>query len=250
MKILSTFLALFFAANMAVAFDIKVGSENTYKPFAYLNEAGESTGFDNDVVKAVAAYIDDASLQFVPVNWNAIFSGLESGKFDVVANQIAKTPERQEKYIFSKKPYFYGVSAVIFGKDAPQKSWEILKGQRVGVTVGSNHAKNLEHFLAENKDFAIEIVYYKTSPALVADLANGRVAAIINDPIASQDYARAQNIQVFPSEIVLEKTPIFFIFRKDSEKLAAAFDAALEKALADGKVSVLSLKYFGSDFSR
>lgn len=250
MKIIAIFWALFLSANAAFAFDIKVGSENTYKPFAYLDEKGNSTGFDNDVVKAVASYIVDAQLQFVPVNWNAIFSGLDSGKFDVVANQIAQTPERQKKYIFAKKPYFYGVSSVIFGKDWVKKTWDTLKGQRIGVTVGSNHAKNLEKFVAAHKDLNIEIVHYKTSPALVADLANGRLAAIINDPISSLDYARAQNIHVFPSDIILEKTPIFFIFRKDSEKLAALFDEALEKALRDGKISELSLKYFGSDFSR
>lgn len=249
MKLLKLVLGLILSLNFATALDIRVGSENTYKPFAYLDENGVSVGFDNEVVRAVAAYIKDANLKFVPVNWNAIFSGLESGKFDIVANQIAKSKEREEKYIFSKKPYFYGVSAVIFGKEN-MKDFDDLKGKKIGVTVGSNHAKNLENYQKTHPEISFEIVYYKTSPSLVADLANERVAAIINDPISTIDLAKAQNIKVYPSQIVLEKTPVFFIFRKDSQKLADIFDEALEKALKDGKIAEISMKYFGSDFSR
>lgn len=250
MRLLSFLLSFFLGLNVAFAFDIQVGSENAYKPFAFLDEKGESTGFDNEVVKVVASYIQDAHVKFVPVNWNAIFSGLDSGKFDVVANQIAKNAEREEKYLFSKKPYFHGVSALIFGKDEKTKNFSILNQQKIGVTVGSNHAKNLETYQQTHPELKFEIVYYKTSPQLVADLANGRVAAIINDPISTLDFARAQNIQVYPSDVVLEKTPIFFIFRKDSEKLVKLFDEALERALTEGKIAALSVKYFGSDFSR
>lgn len=248
MRILKIVFGLILSLNFAFGLDVKVGSENTYKPFAYLDEKGDPTGFDNDVVRAVAAYIKDAKISFSSVNWNAIFSGLDSGKFDIVANQIAKSPEREEKYIFSKQPYFYGLSAVIFTKNG--QDFNALKNQKIGVTVGSNHAKNLENYQKAHPELKFEIVYYKTSPSLVADLANGRVVAIINDPISTLDIAKAQGLKVYPSDIVLEKTPIYFIFRKDSAKLAQLFDEALQKALKDGKIAEISIKYFGSDFSR
>lgn len=37
------------------SYDIVVGSENAYKPFAYLDAQNQPTGFDNDVMKAVVA---------------------------------------------------------------------------------------------------------------------------------------------------------------------------------------------------
>lgn len=227
---------------------IRVGSENAYKPFAYLNHKSEPSGFDNDVVKVVAKYMQNDKIEFVPVGWNSIFSGLDSAKFDIVANQIAKTKDREEKYLFSQYPYFYAVSGLIVGKDSVAKDIKDLKKSKIGVTIGSNHAKNLESFVKENPNLHLQIIYYKTSPALIADLANGRVSAIINDPIAALDYAKAQNVQIQVTDFYFEKVPIYFLFRKDSQELAMKFDNALQKALSNGDIDRLIIAYFGTEY--
>ncbi|MCH5336499.1 MAG: transporter substrate-binding domain-containing protein [Campylobacter sp.] len=247
MKIL---VAIFLSLSVLLGIEIKVGSENTYKPFAYLDEKNSPTGYDNEVIKIVASYIKDAKLNFVSVPWNAIFSGLDSAKFDIIANQIVKNKEREEKYLFSKFPYFYGVSTIITLEDKNISDIKELNNAKIGVTVGSNHANLLENYLKEHPNFKAEIVYYKTSPTLVADLKNKRLDAIVNDPIAVIDYAKAQNIKVRPSEFAFEKVPVYFVFRKDSTELANLIDEALEKAIKDGKISELSIKYFGVDQSQ
>ena len=242
--------ALALLGNAALAQDsrnIIVGSENAYKPFAYLDAKNQPTGFDNDVIKAVVAYIPNAKLQFVPVPWNVIFTGLDSHKFHIIANQITKNAEREEKYLFSSQPYFYGVSGLILGKDSTIADIKELTNAKIGVTVGSNHATNLEKYVRENPQQNIKIVYYKTSPALVADLANGRVEAMINDPISALDYAKSQNIELTITNFHFEKNPVYLVFRKDSQELADIINAALEKAIKDGKIAALSIQYFGID---
>lgn len=241
---------IFLSLNVLFGIELKVGSENAYKPFAYLDANNVATGYDNDVVRVVASYIKDAKLHFESVTWNAIFSGLDSAKFDLVANQIVKTKEREQKYIFSKFPYFYGVSTLITLENKSVSDPKELSNAKIGVTVGSNHANLIENYIKEHPDFKPEIVYYKTSPSLVADLKNGRLDAIVNDPIAVIDYAKAQNIKVKASHFVFEKVPVYFIFRKDSKELADLVDKALEKAIKEGKIKELSLKYFGVDQSQ
>lgn len=226
---------------------IVVGSENAYKPFAYLDVENQPTGFDNDVMKAVVSYIPNAQLQIISVPWNVIFTGLDSKKFHIIANQITKNSEREERYIFSSQPYFYGVSGLILGKDSTIADIKELTNAKIGVTVGSNHATNLEKYVSENPQQNIKIVYYKTSPALVTDLANGRVEAMINDPIIALDYAKSQNIQLTITSFHFEKNPVYLVFRKDSQELADMVNIALEKAIKDGKISALSIKYFGID---
>lgn len=247
MKIL---LALLLSLNLALALDIRVGSENAYPPFAYLDEQNKPTGFDNEVVKILASYVPNAKLEIVSLSWNAIFSGLDSAKFDIVANQITKTKEREEKYLFSNQPYFYDISTLVSLEGNKIADIAELKNSKVGVTIGSNHAKNLEEYLGKHPELNIEIVYYKTSPSLVADLRNHRINAMVNNPIAASDYAKAQNITLHISEFYFEKVPVFLLFRKDSENLKQALDEALEKALKEGKISQLSLKYFGLDLSK
>lgn len=243
-------LGLFLSLFVLFAQELRVGSENAYKPFAYVDEKGNATGFDNEVMKIVASYIPEATLEFVPVPWNAIFSGLDSAKFDIIANQITKTKEREEKYLFSAKPYFYDTSTIITLSNIELKDMNELQNARIGVAVGSNHAKNLEEYLKNNPEFKAEIVYYKTSPTQLADLKNGRIAAIVNNPIAAQDYAKAQNIDINVSPLYFEKVPVYLLFRKDSLYLARIVDEALNKALDDGKISELSLQYFGVDLSK
>lgn len=226
---------------------IVVGSENAYKPFAYLDKDNKPIGFDNDVIKAVVSYLPNAQLQIVSVPWNVIFTGLDSHKFDIIANQITKNPDREEKYLFSSQPYFYGISGLILNKNATIKDIKDFQNAKIGVTVGSNHATNLEKYVAENPQQNIKIVYYKTSPALVTDLASGRVEAMVNDPISALDYARTQKVELTITDFHFEKTPIYLVFRKDSQDLANVIDLALEQAIKDGKISELSIKYFGID---
>ncbi|STQ86685.1 amino acid ABC transporter substrate-binding protein [Helicobacter muridarum] len=226
---------------------IVAGSENAYKPFAYLDSKNNPLGFDNEVLQVVVSYIPESKLQIVSVPWNVIFTGLDSGKFDVVANQITKNDEREKKYIFSNKPYFYGVSGLIIGNNSNITHIKDLKNVKVGVTVGSNHAINIEKYVKENPKQNISIIYYKTSPAIIADLANGRIQAMINDPASAVDYAKSQGVYIKVTDFVFEKIPIYFIFRKDSIELSKTIDQALERAIQDGKISEISIKYFGVD---
>lgn len=71
---------LLLAFSLSFSLELRVGSENAYKPFAYLNEKGEPSGFDNDVMRAISTYVEDSKLEFSPLNWNALFSALDAKK--------------------------------------------------------------------------------------------------------------------------------------------------------------------------
>ena len=76
---------------------VLVGTEGTYKPFNYQDEAGNLIGYDIDVLKEVDKRIDDLEFEFAAVQWDSLFLGLETGKYDMVADQRSRTREREEK---------------------------------------------------------------------------------------------------------------------------------------------------------
>lgn len=244
--LMALFLALSLGFGAGGGIEIRLGSENAYKPFAFIDESGAAAGFDNDVVRILGRQIEGAKITISSLPWNAIFSALDAGKIDVVANQITKTKEREEKYIFSQKPYFHDVSTIVSVN--PIANITDLRGKKVGVTVGSNHAKNLENYLKNHADLKIQIVYYKTTQSLIADLKVGRIAAMTNNPIAAKNHATAQGFSVFAAPFAFEKTPVFLVFRKDSAALAATMDAALDRALGSGEISRLVERYFGVEY--
>lgn len=65
---------------------LTVGTEGTYKPFTFHEGgAGELTGYDVEVITAVAEKLG-VEAEFEETQWDAIFAGLEAGRFDVIAN--------------------------------------------------------------------------------------------------------------------------------------------------------------------
>lgn len=249
-KILTLLLAGFLSYSLASETTVKVGSENAYKPFAYVDKNGVSTGFDNDLVRLLAKIDGGIKLEFTPVPWNSIFVGLDSKKFDLIANQISKNPTRERKYLFAKEPYFYGKSVLIVKEGSNINSAADLKNKTVGTSVGSNHSANIEKFAKAHPELNIKLKYYKGYLSILQDLANGRVDAMVNDPLVAIDLAKKQNVGIKITDEVFEKTPSFLLFRKGDKELANRLDAALVKARESGELGALSIKYFGIDLTK
>ena len=100
---------------------IVVATEGTYAPFSYHATAnGPLTGYDVDVIKAVAAKAG-LKIQFKETTWDTIFAGLEAKRFDVIANQVTITDARKAKYQFSV-PYTVDREVVVAG--CPRRATE------------------------------------------------------------------------------------------------------------------------------
>ena len=86
---------------------LRVGTEGVYAPFSYHDEAtGQLAGYDVDVARAVGDKLG-VKVEFVETPWDSIFAALEANRFDVVANEVTITKERQGKYDLSE-PYSVG----------------------------------------------------------------------------------------------------------------------------------------------
>ncbi|MGT2427815.1 transporter substrate-binding domain-containing protein [Cupriavidus basilensis] len=96
-------------------------------------------GFDVDVAKGVAARLG-VKPEFVTTEWSGIIAGLQAGKFDVIVNQVAVTPQRSRCWI-SPRLMFYSAAQLIQRKDDKRqsKSLDDLKGKKLGVSLGSNY---------------------------------------------------------------------------------------------------------------
>ena len=121
---------------------INIGTEGVYAPFTFTNEKGQLTGYDIEVITE-AAKRAGIKINFVPTPWDRMFLGLESKKYDIIANQIGKNPDREKKYLFSESYLVSGVQIIVKNSRTDIKSLEDLKGKKVGTSVGSNYKKKL-----------------------------------------------------------------------------------------------------------
>ena len=223
---------------------LTVGTEGTYRPFSFHeNGAGDITGYDVDVVKAVAAKLG-VSATFQETQWDGIFAGLEAGRFDAIANQVSITPERSAKYVFST-PYTYSTGVIVVKADNTSiTSFESLSGKTTAQSLTSNW-----NTLATQSGANVQAVEgWAQSVALVEQ---GRVDATINDNLTFLDYKKnndASGLKV--AATTTDKSESALAFAGGSTALATAVDAALADLAADGTLTSISEKYFGADVSK
>ncbi|WP_149204443.1 transporter substrate-binding domain-containing protein [Actinotalea subterranea] len=223
---------------------LTVGTEGTYRPFSFHEDGtGGLTGFDVEVVTAVATELG-VEVEFEETQWDAIFAGLDAGRFDVIANQVSITPEREEAYTFSE-PYTYSTGVIVVAADDDSiSSFDDLAGKRTAQSLTSNWMT-----LAKDSGATIEAVEgWAQSVALVEQ---GRVDATINDKLTYLDYATtndASGLRVAAETD--EESRSAFAFARGSSTLADAVDDALATLAADGTLAEISEKYFGEDVTR
>lgn len=220
---------------------LRVGTEGTYAPFSFQGADGALTGYDVEVAQAVGEKLGKR-VEFVQTPWDAIFAGLESRRFDVVANQVTVTPERSQKYGIST-PYTVSEGVVVTrADDTAITSLADLRGKTSAQSVTSNWNQ-----VATDAGAKVEAV--EGFVQAVQLLKNGRVDATVNDNLAVAEYTtRTGDTSVKVAAETGSTTEQAFATRKD-DALLADLNRALDELRADGTVKRISEKYFGTDVS-
>ncbi|MCM0638513.1 amino acid ABC transporter substrate-binding protein [Cellulomonas wangsupingiae] len=221
---------------------LRVGTEGTYSPFSFHDADGDLTGYDVEVVTAVADELG-LDVEFSETTWDSIFAGLEAERYDVIANQVTVNDERRAKYDFSE-PYTVstGVAVVAADNDAVTSLADVA-----GLTAAQSATSNWSQ-IATDAGAKVEGVEGLTQA--VALLQQGRVDVTFNDDLAVLDYLQQsgdESVRIaFETGDTVEQA---FALRKDSE-LTAQVDEALATLRADGTLAQISEKWFGEDVSQ
>jgi len=247
-------LLAFGAARPALArTTVTFGTEGVYAPFTFLDAMGQITGYDIEVVQEVGKR-EGLDVKFVPTPWDSMFLALDSKKFDGVANQISRTPAREQKYAFSDSYLIAGAQIIVRGDRAGafKDGLDSLKGLKVGTGVGSNFAKLLEDYNAKNGN-AIQLKYYDgVLTTELQDIVAGRLDATVNERLTVGYNVAKLGLNVKVVGAPIELVPSYFVFRKDAEgqALAAQFSKGLAELKRDGTLAKLSQKWFAGDFTK
>lgn len=221
---------------------LTVGMSGGYFPFTFVRQ-DVLQGFEVDVMKAVGekAGLD---IQFETMSFSGLIGALDAGRIDTIANQITITPEREAQFAFTE-PYVIDGAQVVTrkGNDAIA-GVEDLRGKIVVVNLGSNFEQ-----LLRDLPFADEVEIRTYESNIEQDTALGRVDAFVMDRVSS-----AQVIKESPLPLQLAGEPFSEIrnalpFRDDEEgrALRDKVDAALATLRADGTLTKISEKWFGTD---
>lgn len=224
---------------------ITVGTEGTYAPFTYHDQSGKLTGYDVEVTRAVAKKLG-VQVDFKETQWDSMLSGLKSGRFDIVANQVAlSTPERQATFDKSAEYSWSGPMIVVRADETAIKQPSDIKGRKAAQTLSSNYG---ERAVKEGA----EIVPIDGMAQGLTLLQQKRADLTINDSLALLDYFKKnpdsglkEAWRAGPDE----KLGAGFIVNKGNDEALAKINLAMEELKKDGTLKKLGEQFFGEDIS-
>jgi cystine transport system substrate-binding protein len=220
-----------------------IGTEGTYAPFTFHDKNGKLTGYDIDVVKEVAKRLG-VKTEFKETQWDSMFAGLNSKRFDMIANEVGIRPDREKKYDFSK-PYTVSKAAVIVNKNNKNiHSFADLKGKKAAQSLTSNYSDIA-------KQNGATIVSVDGFDQAIQLLTSNRVDVTINDYLSYLDYKKQKpNAPIKVAAKSNDAAKSAFMFRKGSGQLVDKVNQALDDMRKDGTLAKISKKWFGEDVSK
>ena len=223
---------------------ITVATEGMWAPWTFHDENDVLVGFDVEVAQAIAAKLG-VEASFAETEWDSIFAGIDARRYDIAANGIEVTEERSEKYDFTV-PYGYIRTALIVrGDNEDIHGFEDLAGKSTANSISSTYM-----LLAES--CGATAVGVDTLDETIQMVLSGRVDATLNAEVSFYDYMRVHpdaNLKVVA--LTEEASRVAIPVRKGEENAAllTAINAAIEELRADGTLSEISIRYFGSDIT-
>jgi polar amino acid transport system substrate-binding protein len=238
---------------------IRVSTDPAYPPASSLNEqTGEYEGFDIDVATEIAKRLGVEIAWETPA-WELITAGNWNGRWDMSVGSMTVTPERAEVLHFTPAYYFTPASvAVLESNTEVQDPATDLDGATIGVCGGCTYDFYLQGTLeipGYTFDFVIDdpqIKTYDTDSTAIQDLVAGRVdAAMSSLPILEGAIEKDRPIRVVGDPLFYE--PLGVAFDKSSEldptSLVEEVSSIIEEMHADGTLSDLSTKWYGTDLT-
>ena len=206
--------------------------------------AGQDIDFANAVAKVLGIKLDTQQASF-----EAILPALDSGKYDLGVGNFGVTDERRKTIDFVT--YINDGQGFATRKDSKLTKVTDLK-QLCGLNIATGAGTTFEATLEENKhlctdagDKAYKVQTYNEQGAIWSSLQQGR-SDVVMSTINGLRYAVAHQSGVkFLNEY--HRLDVGFAFKKDT-KLTPAFQAAVNKLIADGTYAEI-LKKWGTSGS-
>ncbi|MEA4923668.1 MAG: basic amino acid ABC transporter substrate-binding protein [Eubacteriaceae bacterium] len=206
--------------------------EPTFPPFDTTDDDGELSGFDVDMVNAIAKD-QGFKVKWKNMEFDGLIPALDSGNADIIASGLSVTKERKKKVDFSDTYYDSGLALAVAKDNKDIKSLDDLTSDSVvGVQIGTSGAKKAD---ALKKDGKIkEVKTYNGLDVTFQDLQNGTVDAVINDLPVTKSYIEKQpdTIKIVGDTIDAESYGI--AVKKGNTELVDKLNAGLKNIKDDG----------------
>ncbi len=227
---------------------LSVGVDDTYLPMEFRDDQNELVGFDIDFANALAEQLG-VNVEFQTVAWDGIFNGLTAKQYDAIISSTSITPDRLKSFSMTD-PYVANGIVIVSRKDAtPVTTFKELEGKTLGAQIETT-ADIAAEKLKVDENVNVEIKKFDGMLDAFAALQGKQIDNVITDAGVAMYYV-AQNPDLFVvSSDVLTNEPIGITSRMDDTASTEKFNEAIKALQENGKMSEISMKWFGEDMTK
>jgi len=219
-----------------------VGTEATFPPFE-MQENGEYTGFDMDIIRAIGEN-QGFEVEIKHLDFDALIPAVDTGNIDCVIAAMTIDEERAKKVDFSE-PYFdAGLIIAVRSGTTGITTTEDLKGKRIAAQVGTTGAAEANKI--KEADPATEVKVFQSIGEAFMELEKGGVDAVINDHPVTADYIKTTGTDkvVMVGEVFSADSQYGIAVKKGNSELLEAINKGLAEIKANGKYDEIYDKWF------
>ena len=215
---------------------LRVGTLTDAPPNVFLKD-GKFTGFDNDLLTAVAAKLD-LEVEFVGTEFSSLLAQVKTRKYDLGSSSISITEGRKKTVDFSNK-YDFGFLGLDVPKGSPITSFDQLAGKRVVVVQGTVQ----DDFATREKLDPVRVPDYN---AALNQLKSGTADAWVTPAEIGEKTATESGGKVLAVAKQLDVGGQAYAVKEDIVALREAVIKALDEVIADGTWARLQKQYYPS----
>ena len=239
---------------------LQVAHTQNYVPYDFVNDKGESDGFEVAVLKAVDDKLKNYKFKYTGTSDEDLLIGLESGKYDIGVKGAWYTEERAQKFVIPDQAIGASVIGFAIRKADENKYKDIDSFAKAGGKLVPISPQNAQYNVIQeyNKKAKHPIELKESESFSVADayawVLEGRYDAYFSIKLSFEEAVQkeggayhqyADQLTWFPYKGI-ETYPL--IHKNDTNKaFAKEYDKAIKELQKDGTISKLSEKYFGED---
>lgn len=203
-------------------------------------KTGEITGYDVDIVRAIARRLN-VRLEITPIKEEARVSSLTEGSVDIVAATMTRTKERADLIDFSYT-YFVTAQKFLVRKGTVQRLTD-LKGKKIGTVAKTTSEANVRKSLPT----AEIILFSDYVPAFLA-LQKGDLFAVTTDEaMLAAILAKADSGVYEIPPVAISKEPYGLGIRKGQASFLKFVNQSLLEMEKNGEAERIYNKWFGPE---
>jgi polar amino acid transport system substrate-binding protein len=211
---------------------LTVGTLSDAPPSVCINAGGQFTGFDNELLRAIADKIG-LKIKFVGTDFSGLLAQVASRRFDVGSSSITTTDARRRTVDFTNG-YDFGYFSLVVPSGSSITGFDQLRaGQRIGVVQGTVQ----ESYVIDT--LGLQPVKFPDYNTVYASLKSRQIDAWVAPSQQAQGTVRPGDPAVIVENTFSLDNFTAYAVARENKPLIDALNAGLDAAISDGTWSRL-----------